>query len=223
MHYFQHNIADYRKDTAHLSLLEHGVYRQLLDQYYLSEQPIPLDENKLMRIICARSEDEKQAVRNVLQDFFIKTDDGFIHKRCDVEIEVYQSRVEVASRAGKASAIKRVGNDRSISVEHKSNDRSTTVQLTNNHKPITNNLITNINTIGDFELFWSIYPKKVGKDAARKAWIKINPDILEIERALTWQKQSNQWFEKGGQFIPNPSTYLNQGRWKDEPPEQVTY
>ena len=57
MHYFQHFIGDYRADTSHLSLLEHGVYRQLLDQYYLSELPITLDENKLFRTLSARTED----------------------------------------------------------------------------------------------------------------------------------------------------------------------
>ena len=73
MHYYQHNIADYRKDTSHLSLLEHGVYHQLLDQYYLSEAPIPLDLTKLFRLMSARGENEKSAIENVLNDFFIKT------------------------------------------------------------------------------------------------------------------------------------------------------
>ena len=41
MHYYKFNIADYRKDTGHLSTIEHGIYRQLIDWYYLDEQPIP--------------------------------------------------------------------------------------------------------------------------------------------------------------------------------------
>ena len=92
MHYFQHNIADYRKDTAHLTLLEHGVYRQLLDQYYLNEKPLPLDQDKLMRLLCARSEGEIRAVLSVLGDFFEKVELGYIHKRCDAEIEAFQSK-----------------------------------------------------------------------------------------------------------------------------------
>ena len=63
MHYYQYNIADYRKDTTHLSLLEHGCYRQLLDQYYLDEKPLPADEDKLFRLFNARTEDEKQAIQ----------------------------------------------------------------------------------------------------------------------------------------------------------------
>jgi uncharacterized protein YdaU (DUF1376 family) len=69
MHYFQHNIADYRKDTSHLTLLEHGAYRQLLDQYYLNEAPLPLDEAKLLRLLSARDKDEISAVLSVLADF----------------------------------------------------------------------------------------------------------------------------------------------------------
>jgi uncharacterized protein YdaU (DUF1376 family) len=215
MHYFQHNIADYRKDTSHLSLLEHGCYRQLLDQYYLNEQPLPLDESKLFRLLSARTNDEKQAIKNVLQDFFYETENGFIHKRCDLEIQIYHDRIENASKAGRASANRRLTN-----VQQEFNDCSTTVQLTNNHKPITNN---HIDILSDFDEFWSLYPKKIGKNAARKSWNKIRPNIEAVIQALTWQKQSKQWFEKGGQFIPNPSTWINQHRWDDEPPEKVTF
>ena len=217
MHYFQHNIADYRKDTMHLTLLEHGVYRQLLDQYYLNEKPLPLDLNRLFRLINARTENEQQAVKNIIDDFFTQTEDGFIHSRCDIEIQYFHARLETASKAGKASAEKRA----------KANDCSTSVQQAFN-QPITNNLITNnlitkLNTIDQFDQFWSAYPKKVGKESARKSWNKIRPNLQDVLKALAWQKESKQWFEKGGQFIPNPSTYLNQHRWLDEQSVSATF
>lgn len=65
-----------------------------------------------------------------------------------------------------------------------------------------------------FDEFWKKYPKKVGKDAACKLWVKLQPDINLVIQNLDWQINSQQW--KDG-FIPNPATYLNQGRWKDEP------
>jgi hypothetical protein len=70
-----------------------------------------------------------------------------------------------------------------------------------------------------FDLFWDAYPKKVGKDAARKSWIKISdPEktIKTILDALAWQVNLDQWNRNDGQYIPNPSTYLNQGRWLDQ-------
>jgi len=67
----------------------------------------------------------------------------------------------------------------------------------------------------DFTIFWSAYPKKIGKDAAFKSWSKVKPRIDNVMYALSWQQDSDQW--KRG-YIPNPSTYLNQGRWKDEEP-----
>jgi hypothetical protein len=69
-----------------------------------------------------------------------------------------------------------------------------------------------------FNQFWEAYPKKVGRDAALKSWEKVNPPIDDVIYSLAWQKQSEQWHKNNGQFIPNPSTYLNQGRWKDEMP-----
>lgn len=71
-----------------------------------------------------------------------------------------------------------------------------------------------------FPEFWKAYPNKVGKGAARKIWAKRKPDraLLEVMlAAIAAQKNSSQWQRDGGQYIPNPATWLNQERWEDEP------
>lgn len=70
-----------------------------------------------------------------------------------------------------------------------------------------------------FDSFWNAYPKKVGKDAARKAFDKRKPDAELLGKmiyAVSQQKQSPGWLKDDGQYIPNPATWLNQGRWQDE-------
>ena len=73
----------------------------------------------------------------------------------------------------------------------------------------------------DFETFWRLYPRKVSKVMAYKAWQKLEPDINQIIKALEWQTQQDQWTQGGGKYIPHPSTYLNQQRYEDEPPQEV--
>lgn len=71
-----------------------------------------------------------------------------------------------------------------------------------------------------FDEFWDAYPRKVGKAAALKKWIIIRPSAdlhSQILEALAQQKKSAQWKRDGGQYIPHPTTWLNQGRWDDEP------
>lgn len=104
MHYYQRHIGDYVKDTAHLSLLEHGVYAKLLDLYYLREAPIPADQ--AARLVGARSQEERESVEQVLREFFVLTDAGWTQKRCDSEIERYHSYLERQSANGKAGAAK---------------------------------------------------------------------------------------------------------------------
>lgn len=73
--------------------------------------------------------------------------------------------------------------------------------------------------ISPFAGFWSAYPKKVGRQAALKAWERIAPDEQlgrEIIAAVDAQKTSRQWLKDEGQFIPHPTTWLNQRRWEDE-------
>ena len=70
--------------------------------------------------------------------------------------------------------------------------------------------------LDQFELFWSVYPRKVGKEAARKAFAKVKEPVELLINAVEKQKQTEQWTREGGRFIPYPATWLNQGRWNDE-------
>lgn len=72
-----------------------------------------------------------------------------------------------------------------------------------------------------FDRFWDVYPRKAGKKVAYNAFLKIKPDddLTDVMiRAVTEQKNSDQWRRDGGQYIPHPATWLNQERWNDELP-----
>ena len=101
MHYYSHNIADYRKDTQHLTLLEHGLYRHMLDTYYLDEEPIKTEG--VFRRFAVRTKEEKQALENILSDFFNLSGCGkfYYHARCDDVIAKYKGKVDRARDNGK--------------------------------------------------------------------------------------------------------------------------
>lgn len=72
-----------------------------------------------------------------------------------------------------------------------------------------------------FDRFWEEYPNKTGKQAARTAWRKIKPSeklTCQMIDKLREMKKTAQWTREGGRFVPNPATWLNQGRWEDEAP-----
>ncbi len=80
--------------------------------------------------------------------------------------------------------------------------------------------------VGDlaFQRFWDLYPKKVNKPAAIRAWKKeaaLHPDIQEkIIAAVELHKRQPSWLKDNGQFVPYPSSWLNGKRWND-PVEQL--
>ncbi len=74
-----------------------------------------------------------------------------------------------------------------------------------------------------FDTFWAAYPRKVGKGAARKAFAKLPADVFPLlVPAVEAQKQCAQWRKNGGEYIPNPATWLNQERWEDKLPDTRT-
>lgn len=71
-----------------------------------------------------------------------------------------------------------------------------------------------------FSIFWTNYPRKVGKGAAEKIWAKMKGDeelFQKIMIAVENQKMGESWKKENGIYIPHPSTWLNQRRWEDEP------
>lgn len=144
MHYYQFNIPDYQSHTKHLTPIEDICYRRLLDWQYLHEKPIPIDVKALCRLIMLR--DYVEDVEQILFEFFVLTDDGWINQRAFEEINQYHDKSKKASEAGKASAAKRLSknngnsiNDGSTENEQTLNERSTDVQPTINQEPLTNN------------------------------------------------------------------------------------
>ena len=70
-----------------------------------------------------------------------------------------------------------------------------------------------------FAGLWRVYPRKVAKQSAIRAWDKLQPDdetIALMGRALLRQIGSEAWRRDDGQYIPHPATWLNQARWTDE-------
>lgn len=66
-----------------------------------------------------------------------------------------------------------------------------------------------------FERFWNVYPKKVGKQAAKKAFAKVREDVQTLVEAVERHKLSSQWCAEDGRYIPHAATWLNQERWTD--------
>jgi len=84
----------------HLSEIEDLTYRRLLDWYYLHESPIPLELNEVSRQIRMRTHSD--CIATVLQEFFERTPDGWIHHRANKEIEKVGDKSQKASASAKA-------------------------------------------------------------------------------------------------------------------------
>jgi uncharacterized protein YdaU (DUF1376 family) len=87
MNFYPFHIGDYVTATRHLSWEEDCAYRRLLDTYYVTEKPIPLDIRQACRLVMATTESQREAVEVVLKEFFIETAIGWVSHRADEEID----------------------------------------------------------------------------------------------------------------------------------------
>lgn len=220
MYFFKFHIGDFRSATAHLSNEEELAYRRLLDMYYDTEKPIPLETQWVSR----RLRVGLQSVEIVLSEFFKKTDDGYINERCDDEIAKYHKKAEANRNNGLHGGRKPSG--LRVGTESQPN-RNPTVTLTTNQEPRNININNppivpprgkSACTFDDrFDAFWVAYGKKVAKGAAEKAW----------RRAATSEQVVNLIMQAVPRYVAStpdlqyrkhPATWLNQRCWEDETP-----
>ena len=129
MNYYSHHIGDYLTATAHLTLLEHGAYRRLIDIYMGTEKPLPLDRKAVYRLVMARAEEEVSAVDSVLDEFFTETPDGYRQSRCDYEIGLCGKNRDNGKKGGRPS---KTTNPNETQTEPRNNPDETQTEPRNN-------------------------------------------------------------------------------------------
>ena len=107
MNYYPHHIGDFNTRTLHLSRLERGIYRDMRDLYFDKEAPLLADTGRLFRLLRVSTPEEIAAAQNVLEDFFVLTDAGWVDADAEAQIQAYYEGLEASSAGGKAAKKKR--------------------------------------------------------------------------------------------------------------------
>ena len=228
MKWYKFAAAEYQIKTIHLSDAEDLAYRRLLDMAYLSEKPIPLDTN----LVARRVRIDQDIVEQVLSEFFEKTESGYRNRRVEEEVLAYQTIIERNLKGTKAAAEKAAEraaqgvkrrSPRTLNEptrDHDGNLEGSSESSVANLEGFQNKNknISPLPPSGGFDRFWSTWPsspRKVGKAACFKTWIKHGMDehCDRIVSHVSRLKGTTQWLTG---FEPAPQTYLNQKRWLDD-------
>jgi uncharacterized protein YdaU (DUF1376 family) len=211
----------YLGDTAHLTTTEHGAYLLLLmTAWRTSDCSLPDDDRMLARY--ARMTPTQWARIKPLMLTFWHVENGRWKQRrlTDEWVAVRQKR-EAAAANGKLSALKKKGRH-STKREPSVNEASTTTTTATANDVIANAIThkprkSAASDDAGFERFWARYPKRIGKQAAIKAWQAAHKRGHDTERIMAGLARYDGCWPDDAQFIPHAATWLNQGRYDDEP------
>lgn len=190
MNYYRRHLGDYARQTAHLSLAEHGAYTLLLDLYYAREEPLPTDRGVLYRLMRARSAADRKVVDTVLTEFFTEQPDGWHKGRCDEEIAKAQDKTAKAKdSAGKRWHGKQDANvmrthtegntsQEPVAISHKPEKRGDAARgtrfaldaLPDDWKEYCRQNRPDLDPQKVFENFSDYWKAKAGKDATKRDW-----------------------------------------------------
>lgn len=233
----------YIGDTTHLTTEEHGAYLLLLAAMWRRNAYVPNDDRDIARIVgLPRARWTKTKAR--LSPLLIITESEITQKNLLKIWKITQEKIEKNRANGGLGGRPKINNNNGLDkangyVSHNPNDNPNetipepetyTEDATPNGVALSSQPLSSISLLetekkegsareidAEFEKVWTHYPRKVGKDAARKAWAKARrkSDKDTIGQSL-WAhiKVWNNGTAKG--FIPHLATWLNEGRWKDE-------
>lgn len=106
MNFFKLYIGDYQRDTAHLSVTEHGAYLLMLQHYYATEKPLPPGK-ALHRMLRAQDKQERDAIDAVASQFWKETPAGLINERADAELSKAGAQAETNARIAREREARR--------------------------------------------------------------------------------------------------------------------
>jgi len=219
---FQFYADDFLAGTLDLSQEEVGAYIRLLCHQW-NRGSIPVETEKQQRLAGG------SVSVDVLAKFRLVDGCGLVNDRLEKERAKQAEFRQKQREKGLLSAEARKNQPR---FNHGSTKPPTAVQPSGqpDTQPEGNSPVSSLQSpsntpkapkgaepVGFFD-FWQLYPKKVAKPAAIKAWVKLNLNdetFRKILESVKAQSASPDWLKDGGQFIPYPATYLNGRRWED--------
>lgn len=233
MHYYQFNIGDYMRDTAHLDEMEDLAYRRMLDLYYLREGPLPADVKEIAKLIRMRTHSE--CIAYVLQEYFKLTEKGYENSKCDEVLSKIYSKSEKA----KAAAEKRWNNQqhKNANASPEQSECNADAMLPNTHNLDTQYLDTQNKDLADsgesacaskefveqeFNRFWKHYPTKKSKATAKKSFQKLVAGKSEgkvkfwVDMILNYHFECIENEHIGAKQL-YAATLINEKRWEDDP------
>lgn len=215
-----------------MSAIDIAVYWVACSLMYSTGGGIPIEDERLFAIIKARAPDIRKSLLRLtspagpgLDAKLMRNGDVIDNKRTRNELQSASKRI----RNGVEAANKRWGNDtESEQIQYDKNAVALSPvkpSLTINHQPPTTNkkerAPKGASYSPDFEAWYSGYPHKIGKDAAAKAFVKVMARGDVTIAQLMGGVQG--YIKTKGADTPwcNPATWLNQGRWQDQPQQQL--
>lgn len=101
--WYPFNPIAYRRDTYHLNVAQHGIYRALIDEYMLTGKPLP-DHDASLAGIARATAAEWDAHKDIIRAFFKARDGKLIHSRCERELHAQSMRAAERSKKAKEAA-----------------------------------------------------------------------------------------------------------------------
>jgi len=197
--------------------MEDITYRRLLDLAYTTELPIIKDIHQLSRLVNLR--EYEQQITDVLNEFFLEVDDGWVNNRVIKEIERTGRKSESARNSAALrweAERKRLQCERITNAsDNDAND--TKSDATNNPIPKTNNpRPKKPDALTRFPDFWASYPRRDDRAKAEKAWVTHGCDGIADAVIKGAVRYASEKVGSEKKYIALPTSWLNGKRWMDE-------
>jgi len=137
-----------RPETTHLSCREMGALVRLEDYYQSSERMIPLELERVYRIVMCQDDSDKEATRYVLEYFFTKTELGFYSESIEKEIKK-RNKISKERKQAQSKGVKNRNKNRRLDSNYNCKTFVSDLSLQNDHKTFTNADTIQYNTIQD--------------------------------------------------------------------------
>jgi uncharacterized protein YdaU (DUF1376 family) len=225
MHYFKFDIATRIQSTRHLTPEEEGVYLRLVNHYYDTEKPLPVEIQPVLKRLQLRG--HLDLVNEILTDFFVLTHKGWSHNKCNELLKEYHKGAKKNKLNGQKGG--RPSKTKASSVTQKEpsgfiTETQTEPKHNPNYELVTKNeeLITTNDklSIKDlFDSFWSHSNKRGDKKKAHVYFVKIinkkdNPE--DFTQFLIDDMRKRKDAGQMGFDQMHITTYLNGERFDDE-------